>query len=58
MITAKDIAMAILALPEEQQNLPIGYSYYSDMESSVPDFAFVDCIQYNKSKSIVMLINI
>jgi hypothetical protein len=36
MITAKEIALRILALPKEQQNVPMIFSYYDDPESSVP----------------------
>lgn len=35
-MTAKQIANMILALPEEQQNVPLVFAYYDDNESSVP----------------------
>jgi hypothetical protein len=34
-MTAKEIALKILALPEEQQNVPLIFSYYADSEDSV-----------------------
>lgn len=49
MITAKDIAKQILALPEEQQNVPLVYEYYDDAESSVPVAAKMESIRFYES---------
>jgi len=46
MVTAKDIALKILALPEEQQNVPLVFEYYDDAESSVPSAAIMSNIQF------------
>lgn len=45
-MTAKEIALKILALPEEQQNVPLVFSYYADSESSVPNEEEVTDIQF------------
>ena len=47
--TAKDIANMILALPEEQQNLPLIYEYYDDNESSVPTCSQMEGIRFCKT---------
>lgn len=49
MITAKDIANKILALPEEQQNAPLVFEYYDDCESSMPVQAVIEEITFYKS---------
>jgi hypothetical protein len=46
MITAKDIALKILALPEEQQNVPLVFSHYDDPESSVPCESQLESIHF------------
>lgn len=49
MTTAKEIALMILALPEEQQNVPLVFEYYDDCESSVPCAAEFENIQFHKT---------
>ena len=46
MVTAKDVANMILALPEEQQNVPLIYTYYDDPESSISVDAEIESIQF------------
>ena len=46
-MTAKDIALAILALPEEQQNVPLIFEYYVENESSVPIAAVFESIRFH-----------
>lgn len=48
-MTAKEIALRILALPEEQQNVPLIYSFYDDSESSVPCESEVSAISFHKT---------
>lgn len=45
-MTAKEIAEKILALPEEQQNVPLVFEYYDDPESSVPTGAVIKDIKF------------
>jgi len=45
-MTAKEIALKILALPEEQQNLPLVHSYYADSEDSIPYIDEIDDIRF------------
>jgi len=49
VVTAKDIAKMILALPEEQQNVPLVFEYYDDQESSVPCAAEFESISFHES---------
>ena len=46
MTTAKEIALKILALPEEQQNVPLVFEYYENSESSIPVAAEFENIQF------------
>ena len=46
MITAKEIALKILSLPEEQQNVPLIFEYYDDFESSIPVAVEFGSIQF------------
>lgn len=47
MTTAKEIALKILSLPEEEeQNVPLVFEYYNDSESSVPIAATITDINF------------
>jgi hypothetical protein len=45
-MTAKEIAMKILALPESQQNVPLIIEFYDDSESSVPCAKTINDIRF------------
>jgi len=46
MKTAKEIALKILSLPEEQQNVPLVFEYYDDPESSIPCLAVIENVYF------------
>ena len=48
-VTAKQIANMILALPEEQQNVPLVFAYYDNNESSVPVEDKIESISYHET---------
>jgi len=48
-MTARELAEKILALPEEQQNVPAMISYYDDPEYSVPVTAVIDDLVFYES---------
>ena len=41
-MTAKEFAEKILALPEEQQNAVMAFSYYDDSEASIPVYEEIE----------------
>ncbi len=45
-MTAKEIALKILSLPEEQQNVPLVFEYYDDFESSIPVAVEFERVQF------------
>ena len=46
VVTARQIAKMILALPREQQNVPLIYEFYDDSNSSVPLAAKFESIKF------------
>lgn len=47
-MTAKEFAEKILALPEEQQNAVMAFSYYDDSESSIPVYEVIEEFYFYK----------